>query len=180
MKISLIILTLFLTINCTAQELLKYSEVIKLDSTITKDELYSRARHWFAVTFKDANSVLKSESKAEGELIAKPLIKYSQSFLSGSSGTGGVIEYTVSIYLKDGRYKYEITNFYHRSYSEISLGYIYSDDEYQGEIPILYTKNWFNRVYKDIKSNITEEVNSLIPSLKNSMQTKMEIKNDEW
>ena len=84
--------------------LITYSEVVKVDGN--KDELYSRAREWFAKTYNSAQSVIQMDTK--DKIVGKALM---QVYYKG--GDFGYINYTVSIYLKDGKYKYEITDFYH-------------------------------------------------------------------
>lgn len=84
-----------------------YEGVEKVEGA-TKDELYVRAREWFARTFNSANKVLQMDDKAAGKLIGKA----SEPGVSLSLFTGGfMMDYTVSITVKEGRYRYEITNY---------------------------------------------------------------------
>ena len=52
------------------------------------------------------------EDKEGGEIIGKALMKVYHKAL-GTYYPSGHINYTISIYLKNGKYMYEITNFYH-------------------------------------------------------------------
>lgn len=93
-------------------KLITYSEVVIMDSTINKNELYSRAREWFAKAFKSSINVIQMDDKENGKIIGKGLTQvYHKSF--GKSYPSGNINFTISLYLKDGKYKYEITNFHH-------------------------------------------------------------------
>ena len=89
-----------------------YSEVIKVDSLESKMVLYSKAREWFAKTYKSSSDVIQMDDKESGKLVGKALMQVYHKAL-GSSFPSGYINYTISIYVKDGRYRYEITNFYH-------------------------------------------------------------------
>lgn len=89
-----------------------YTEVVYVDSTINKLELYSRAREWFAKTYKSSTNVLQMDDKESGKLVGKALMHVYHRAL-GSDYKSGYVNYTISVYLKDGRYKYEITDFFH-------------------------------------------------------------------
>jgi hypothetical protein len=52
------------------------------------------------------------EDKDLGKIIGKALIQVYHKTL-GTTYSGGYINYTIAIYTKDGRYKYEITDFHH-------------------------------------------------------------------
>lgn len=84
-----------------------YSNVVTIDSTINKNELFTRAKAWFVATYNSAKSVIQMEDKDAGIIIGKGVFDVQ----SGGSGLGLFIvpvRHTVSIYLKDGKYKYEI------------------------------------------------------------------------
>src|SRR6185312_12849833 len=85
--------------------LITYTGVVQVSGT--QSELYSRAREWFAKTYNSAQSVIQMDDK--DKIVGKPLmIAYYKNYHFGR------IYYTVSVYLKDGKYKYEFTNFYHK------------------------------------------------------------------
>jgi len=91
---------------------ISYSEVVNVDSLSKKQELYSRAREWFARAFKSSTNVIQMEDKENGKIVGKALMQVYHKAL-GSNYPSGCINYTVSIYLKDGRYKYQFSDFYH-------------------------------------------------------------------
>ncbi len=87
-----------------------YGSIIPIQGT--KDELYIKAKQWFVKSFKSANYVLQMDDKEAGKLIGKAseigIIK--DSF--GISSLGEFkLNYTVYITVKDGKYRYEITDF---------------------------------------------------------------------
>jgi hypothetical protein len=95
-----------------------YSEVVYVDSLANKQELFSRAREWFAKAYKSSTNVIQLEDKESGKILGKALIQvYHKSM--GSNYPSGYINYTISIYVKDGRYKYEVTDFYHTGQNQI-------------------------------------------------------------
>lgn len=172
-------LTMLFAISLIAQEPLTYTEVVTLDGT-SKDNLFTRSENWFAKAFRSSKDVIQTKSKEDGKIIGKALFEYNQSFLSGSATTKGVVKFTVSVFVKEGRYKYIISDFIHESFGANSIGLITLDKEYTGERKRGYTKNWYNKIWLDIKKQIDSEVMSLITSLKKTMQKESEIENDNW
>jgi hypothetical protein len=92
--------------------MITYTEVINVDSSVSKLELYSRAREWFAKAYNSSQNVIQMDDKESGKIVGKALTRVYHKAL-GSNYPSGYINYTISLYLKDGKYKYEITNFYH-------------------------------------------------------------------
>jgi len=90
-----------------------YAEVINVDSLTSKQELYSRAREWFAKTYNSSKEVLQMEDKESGKIIGKALIQVYYKML-GMDHEHGYINYTITIAVKDGKYKYEITDLHHK------------------------------------------------------------------
>lgn len=87
-----------------------YTGVVKVDSTITKDELYKRAKKWFIDNYKSANDVIQMDDKDAGEIIGKG---YFEERFQPAIGAGidMKIYHIITISIKDGKYKYKITNF---------------------------------------------------------------------
>lgn len=183
MKKFVTLILVLITINAKlfGQEPLSYSEVVQVNDVL-KNELFNRAKLWFATTYNSANDVLQIENKEEGELIGKAILKYEPNILSGSEQLKGNIRYTIKIYVKDGRYKYEITDFTHDPYGNMygkkSMGLITTDMENPNPLPL--SKGWSNRVWNDIKSQIDIPIVGIIDNLKKEMIKKTESKNNDW
>ena len=104
----------------SATNKITYSKVVWVDSSLLKLELFSRAREWFAKAFKSSNNVIQMEDKENGKIVGKGLTQvYCKSL--GGDRKSGFINFTLSIYIKDGRYKYEITDFYHSGQPELNI-----------------------------------------------------------
>lgn len=105
--IILVLLTLT-TIQGSAQAL-EYSKVFQVDSTISKDQLFVRARAWFVDYYKNASAVLQVSDKENGELLGAPQFTFDYNiFLSAFSAQ---ITYRVSVKIKQCRYKVTIYQF---------------------------------------------------------------------
>lgn len=156
-----------------------YSEVVLVDSLVSKQELYSRAREWFAKAYNSANNVIQMEDNVNGKIIGKALVPVKLKVL-GTVYDAGSIHYTISLYLKDGRYKYEITDFYHTGNSLKNIedygaceNMINSDYKVSG---VSQKKN-FNGYLFQMDNNVKD----LISDLKASMTTKtINTTKDDW
>ncbi len=115
MKNILVSILLILPILCSAQSgPVSFSEVIPVEGA-SKEELFIRARAWFAESFTDSKSVLQINDKESGELVGKALFGYTSGVFMGSGARQGHIKYTIKILVKDGRYKYVIEDFIHEA-----------------------------------------------------------------
>jgi hypothetical protein len=159
---------------------ISYSEVIKVDSLESKMELYSKAREWFAKTYKSSSDVIQMDDRESGKLVGKALMQVYHKAL-GSTFPSGYINYTISIYIKDGRYKYEITNFYHTG-QYVSGGnripdygvcekMINTTDKTMG---MSYQKTYNYYLYQ-----MDNNIRDLIADLKKAMATKSTNSNNE-
>lgn len=90
---------------------IEYTDLVKVDSTLTSNELFTRAREWIAVTFKSANSVIQMEDKGSGIIIGKGNISIPKTSLQ----VGSIVSFTIKIQVKNGRYKYWVNDLVHTS-----------------------------------------------------------------
>lgn len=93
-KVQLITMMLFVIIT-TISFGQSVSEVVSVDSTTTKETLYSNALSFFATTFKSAQNVIQMQDPESGKVIGKGLL---------SNGR----KVTITIACKEGKYKYDI------------------------------------------------------------------------
>jgi len=160
-----------------------YSEVVYVDSLTNKQELFSRAREWFAKTFNSSTNVIQMEDKESGKIIGKALI---QVYHKGVAMTykWGYINYTISIYIKDGRYKYVLTDYYHTG--QINPGLIDAPDygacedmiNYKPTISDPFAKK---NILRSILSQLDSNSINLVQDLKSAMTTKKtNTKNENW
>jgi len=91
MKKIVLILLILIKVSSFSQVV---SEVVKVDSTINKVNLYSNALSFFATEFKSANDVIQMKDAETGKVIGKGIVDKR--------------EITITISCKDGKYKYEI------------------------------------------------------------------------
>ena len=127
-----------------------YTNVIQTDS-LSKDELYKRAKIWLACTYE----LVKLDDK--DELIGRGYIYYS----------GGVYVWqTIKIQMKNGRYKYEITDFILKEYNV-----------FQGSSSFIEGSIDSPRYGKGFYEYIDTSIKKLIVSLEKAMKTPID---DNW
>jgi len=183
MKRAVIVLFIFLSFASIAQDKLIYTEVVKVDSSIKKEELFSRARSWFNSSFNKSQNVLNIQDKESGELSGTAIIRYVPNVYVGSSVTTGKISYVISVKVKDGRYKYQVTDFIHYgspssieracNFDLIMKTDTFPRDPYNGQ------KRWCDKVWADIRKQIDSSIQPLIFSLKTNMGRPAK-EDDNW
>lgn len=110
MKKSLIfILLLFVCMNGIAQQPLTFSRVIQKEGADAQT-LYDLTRNWFAQTFRDSKAVLQDQNSAK-ELTGHGKFVFSTNMMYSS--IQGYIKYLIDIQFKDGRLRFEMSNFTH-------------------------------------------------------------------
>lgn len=177
------IVIMFASLTNKGQEVFTFTDVVKIDS-ISKNELYNRAKLWFATTFNSSKDVLQIEDKDSGQLVGNSLFKYSPTVFNASARTVGNIKFTIKIFVKDGRYKYEFTNFIHESnsysaYGGLDFGLITTDKTCPNPKKNMLS-GWNDKVWLDIKNQIEINIIPLIESLKKGMLVQSETVKSDW
>lgn len=159
-----------------------YSEVVYVDSSANKQELYARAREWFAKAYKSSNNVIQMDDKESGKIVGKALMQVYHKAL-GANYNSGYINYTISVYVRDGRYRYEVTDFYHTG-QYVSGGNRIPDyglcenmiNTTHKSMGISYQKTYNYYLYQ-LDNNIID----LIADLKTAMETNsVNVTRDDW
>lgn len=88
-----------------------FTEIVNVDSA-TKNDLYLRAREWFAKIYNDSKEVMQVDDKEAGKIYGKAATSVNVTQM-GTSYDFGSVHYDITVIVKDGRYKYTLTNFYH-------------------------------------------------------------------
>ena len=153
-----------------------FSEVVKCDS-VKKDELFIRAKTFFANTFVSSKEVIQFEDKESGQIIGKGLSSIESGLLLLK------MHFTIKVTCKENRYKYEIYNFSFTStpsYPHLPNGMTF------------YPSQWFDSTeyYKgngkpkqrceNFKDKFVGEIEVLKNLLANEMIKPKEIKKEDW
>jgi hypothetical protein len=128
-----------------------YSEVVEISGS--QAELYARAREWFVHAYTNADDVIQMDEKESGQIIGKG--KFSV-YLSMNTR---YIRHTVTIQVKDNKYRYTITNFV------LDWGNGVATEPFE-TLQKMYQKKAY--------SAAAETVPSIVQSLKKAMATQKE------
>jgi hypothetical protein len=171
-----VLLWVFPARSILSQNMLIYSEVVPVDS-VSKKDLYNRAMHWFVRYYQDAAKVLRLYNKEEGELVGKWIFRFDPTSVYNQSIRGN-IEYTVKIFVRDGRYKFQVSDFIHLPEGSTGFGVITASQK----APVIpyETSKWANKVWNEMKEVIQHNIDALIPSLKRAMETPVESERTDW
>lgn len=147
-----------------------YSEVVAVDGN-SAGVLYSKVKDWLTVSFKDSKNVLDLDDAINFKIVGKWQFSVWQMGNLGKEPNGGHVDYTLTIMLKDNRYKYIITDFYHDRDSKTPGGYG-AGGNLELETPqcgkfFMTMKNW-GRIQEQTDTYIKQ----LVQSLKVHMGTK--------
>jgi hypothetical protein len=165
-------------LNSTAQEnaanlpvdpdskLITYKEVVNVAGT--QAELFNRAIEWVNKQYKNPADATKVRNPATGliEIIHRIELTADD---KGTSRAAGIVDYSMKIELKEGRYRYIITNF---NYKDISRQPI---ERWMNTADKAYLPAWSNNL-----KQVDEAANKLIQSLKLTMLPPAPKKVDSW
>ncbi len=148
-----------------------YGGVVQIDG-LSSEELYKRTKRWFIETYNSGKDVIQLDDKENGEIIGKGFFEtYWQSTFY--SGIGINIHETIKIQVKDGRYKYEITDFKVKFYVPAAGGMPANNVD----APLETWNTWREENCNKIRAQIDLDVKGLIASLEKFVRTKPQ---DDW
>lgn len=148
-----------------------YTGIVTVDS-INKIKLYNNVKKWFIEQYRSAKDVIQLDDKENGEVIGKGFFETNWQYTFVDERKVNVW-HTVKIYLKDNKFKYEITNFTLKYYVE---GSMYSAGKNVEEAIENFGKDR-ERNTKKYFAQVDAEVTSIISSLLNFMKAPPK---DDW
>jgi len=147
-------------------KLITYSEVVYLNDSISKNELFSRAKSAFAVIYKNSILIL-NEDRDAGVISAQGTIQATVTFL-GEYRDAGVINFTLTLSCKDGKYRYILTDF------------VFQEENTSRNLnPLNKPADLSINQWKELKNNIHERMKKLIATIKTEMN-KPSAQYDKW
>jgi len=190
--ILILLVSLFLSLNVKSQpsylELpidsrtnkITYTDVVHTDSTLLTADLFTLARIWFAETFRTSGSVIQMEDKQSGVLIGKANIPLTYKSLIGENELQSVL-FTFSLYFKNGRYKYEVTDFIYQQQTpsplieikDIPFEYIYFNKD-------LGARKYNKKTRESFINQLDTQIIAILNDLKTSMKKKNSPVDSDW
>ena len=139
----------------------------------TQAQLYSRAFEWVAKRYNSAKDVVQMQDKESGKIVVKGL---TTAYFKGHEF--GAVTHTFSIYVKDGKYKYDVTDLRHEA---LINGNDYSYGNFEQAEPN-YIPGAFKAAAKkawvDMQRTTDEDVKAAVASLMATMTAKTKDKSD--
>lgn len=177
MKRILLLFLIIVSLTAVAQtESLSYSKVYQRPG-FTKAQIYDAIREWVAVNFVNGKAVTQMENQETATVILKCSHLVSKGgFYKGFSGE---VSYTIKLQAKDGRFRVEMSNMYHKNdveySSEYNLGLLTTAPKYQDGGGM--GGNMRNHMWKEIKNDMYSDfidLSSMLYSVKPSNETTEE------
>jgi len=152
-----------------AQEPLSFEKVIKVDS-VSKNDIYSKIKEHFILKYK-STVFFKTDDRETGLLVKK---EYFDFYKKGFFYTCycGKISVLITIQVKDGRFKVQLSDFLHEPNGMCGLGIITTGDLVGGTIN---GKSFDNPVWKDLQEKAKIIGDNLLFEFEN-----LKLKTDNW
>lgn len=182
--ITLLIISLF-SLNAFCQEIQSYSRVIVAKDKDAKT-LYQSAKLWFAQNFNYPDKVIQIDDPSGYSITCRASIPYQyDKGWQGYASFKGIVEFSLIIQCKDGRFRAIVTNISHAGEGghehQSNVGTIYNM-----ESPIsgkgMWTK-YYNNVHNEIREKFDDKTgysNKIFISLETFMNSSNSIVNEEW
>ncbi len=151
-------------------KLISYSKVVPADS-VDKNELYNRALNWANTNYKNPTDVIREKDAAAGKIVCKHRFKITNPpNKDGFEKDAGLVMYTLTIQVKEGRYKYDLTDI---NWKQLSY---YAIERWMDEKAAGYEKE-----YDYYLKQTDTTVKKVIADLEKAMTiSTRKVKKDDW
>jgi len=138
---------------------------------IKADVLYKRALKWFNSFYKNPTEAIRENDSLKFKIVGKPRFKiYNLPDKEGTITDGGLIQYTITVAAKDGRFKYELTEFNWKQQS------YYACERWMDTKSQMYTP-----AYAEYLKQLDQYAKDLIKKLNDAMLHEKPVKDkDNW
>jgi len=150
--------------------LITYEAVVPATNA-TSDVLYKRALDWFRGYYKNPGEVIRENDAEKKIIVGKPRFRiYNPPDKSGLKTDAGLVQYTITVAVRDGRFKYELTAFNWKQPS------YYAAERWMDTKAQMYTP-----VYNHYLKQTDDYVNELVGDLKAALLSDKPVKDkDNW
>jgi hypothetical protein len=138
---------------------------------VSADTLYRRILDWFNQYYKNPTEVIREKDEAGRKIVGKPRFRISNPIdpKSGVKTDAGVVQYTITVTAREGRFKYEITDINWQQLSAFP-----AERWYDTSLPS------YNKNYEEYLKQLDAYIQALIPQLKKAATTSKAVKKDDW
>jgi hypothetical protein len=151
-------------------KLICYMEVIQVPG-VSAHDLMQRGLKWFSTYYKNPTEVIRQVDSLRGTIAGKARFKiYKPSDKKDVKMDGGNVEYSITLNIKEGKFRYVITeiNWKQTSYFPVER---WLDTKSQTYLPAYYP------YYME---QTDTQINAIIENVETHMKTAPPKKNDDW
>lgn len=142
-----------------------YEKVVEVKNA-SAGQLYSRINDWFKSYYKNPTEVIRENDSTKFRIVGKPRFRMS----NPTVGKDEQVQYTITVAARDGRFKYELTDF---NWKQISY--------YACEHWIDTKAAGYSPAYNEYLLNLDKTANEVIGALINAATHEKAVKDkDNW
>lgn len=150
-------------------KLITYTEVVHVKG-VTTAVLYKRALNWFETYYKNPTDVIRENDSTKGKISGKSRFKiYNAPDKKGLRTDAGLVMYTINVSVREGRYKYEVTELNQKAASYTPL-----------ERWLDTSSRTYTTAYVGYLEQVDTQVREAVENLKKAMSTSPPVKKDDW
>jgi hypothetical protein len=150
-------------------KLITYSEVVQVEG-LSAGQLFDKSLQWANGFYKNPKNVIRTSDKSNGKLVCKG--RYRMNNPPNKKGvvtSAGDAMYKLTINFKDGRYKYEITEFNWMKTSAFPAERWFDTDSQS-----------YSPVYNSYLQQTDQKAKEVIETLKATMSSPPEKTEEDW
>ena len=166
-----------------------FTNVITVDSLLTKEQLFQKVKQWFSESFVSSKNVIDNADKDEGVIYGHAIIMIT------ANSTYGHIDFNIEVRCKDGKVKCVLRDFMHRegqvvnAYGEHRVGFGTFDigslaqkevPEWLGYNQTGRSKRGRDKLWNEVKNTSKISAFNLIQSLKSNLKKESIKEKDSW
>ncbi|MDJ1479080.1 DUF4468 domain-containing protein [Cytophagaceae bacterium YF14B1] len=156
--------------SVTMQKILQYpkytfSDTVRM-TNVPQEELYARAWNWFNEQTKTDINFFEEANKRYGRFTGTSKIPFQSKIAAGNDYVKGKIYFMVRIFVHEGYYIYEFTDFVHQG--RLTFNTITTAPKYPYRP--MADKDWHNMVWEEMKVTVKDHIYPMVGSLRASMQ----------
>ena len=147
-----------------------YEGVVEVKG-VSATDLFKRAHEWFMTFYKNPNEVIRSIDSVSHKIEGKPRFRLSNpADKEGTRTDAGITQYLITVIAKDGRFKYELTEF---NWKQLS--------NFPSEKWLDIKSPSYTIAYNDYLQQTDKQALEVIASLKKAVTELKPVKNkDNW
>lgn len=181
MKSSLLLLFSFIYITVAAQDkkpdlpiddgtkLITYSKVMEMPG-VTKDSLFAKALAWCNSYFTNPADVIREKDAESGKILCKARFKVmNPPDKKGLTTEGGVVQYSMNLLFKEGRYKIVLTEYNWKQASN-----------YPVEKWMDTTNAFYKPEYAHYLQQVSDKSKEILSAFEKGMKMDNSKKKDDW